>query len=144
MQSSSQRRRESTDERTRPKESRRLKNGAPAHEFTRDDRAKGGRARAEKIRRRKELRERFEVLELEDLAEAELEILDQALLRLNLLLASDDDRVALRAAIEVFDRTLGRPKQQREPGHSFEQWPDMDAALTEAHEKLAARLGTPY
>jgi hypothetical protein len=52
------------------------------------------------------------------------------------LLASDDERVALRAAIEVFDRTLGRPKQQREPGHSFEQWPDMDAALTEAHEKL--------
>jgi hypothetical protein len=93
------------------------------------------------MRRRKELRERFEVAELEGLAEAELELLDQALLRLNLLLASDDDRLALRAAVEVFDRTLGPPRRQRENGPSFEQWPDMNAALAEAHKKLAVRLG---
>lgn len=117
-----------------------LENRAAAHEFTREDRARGGRARAEKIRRRRELRERFEVEELEDLAGAELELLDQALLRLNLLLGSDDDRVALRAVVEVFDRTLGRPKQQCEFGRSLEQWPDMDAALAQAHQKLAARL----
>jgi hypothetical protein len=100
----------------------------------------GGPARAEKIRRRRELRERFEVEELEDLPGAELELLDQALVRLNLLLGSDDDRVALRAVVEVFDRTLGLPKQQREFGRSLEQWPDMDAALVQAHQKLAARL----
>jgi hypothetical protein len=47
--------------RTRSGQLRLLKNGAEAHEFTRDDRAKGGRARAEKIRKRKELRDRFEV-----------------------------------------------------------------------------------
>src|SRR5687768_5358131 len=91
-----------------------LKNGAPAHELTREDRAKGGRARAEKMRRGKELRERFEVADLEDLATAELELLGQALVRLNLLIASEDSRVALRACIEVFDRVLGRPRQQRQ------------------------------
>ena len=42
-----------------------LKNGAAAHEFTRDDRAKGGRVRAEKIKKRKELQERFDVATLE-------------------------------------------------------------------------------
>jgi hypothetical protein len=48
-----------------------LKNGARAHEFTREDRARGGRARAEKIRTRKALQERFEVEELEDLNDRE-------------------------------------------------------------------------
>jgi hypothetical protein len=47
--------------------SRLLKNGAPAHAFTPADRARGGYARAEKIRRRKELREQFDGPELEDL-----------------------------------------------------------------------------
>ena len=41
-------------------------------------------ARAEKMRSRKELRERLDVAELEDLAAAEPELLDQALARLNL------------------------------------------------------------
>jgi hypothetical protein len=68
-------------DRTGAEQSRLLKNGAAAHELTREDRAKGGRTRAEKIRRRKELRERFEVSQLEDLAGAELELLDQALVR---------------------------------------------------------------
>jgi hypothetical protein len=117
-----------------------LKNGAPAHELTREDRAKGGRARAEKIRRRKELRERFEVAQLEDLAGAELERLDQALVRLNLLIGSEDDRVALRAVIEVLDRTLGRPRQQQASNRSFEGGPNMETALAEAREKLALRL----
>jgi hypothetical protein len=59
-----------------------LKNGAAAHEFTREDRAKGGRVRAERMRKRKELRERFDAADLEDLAVAELELLDRALVRL--------------------------------------------------------------
>jgi hypothetical protein len=115
-----------------------LKNGASAHAFTREDRARGGHARAEKIRRRKELRERFEVDQLEDLAEAELELLDRALVRLNLLIGSEDDRVALRAVKEVLDRTLGRPRQTPEVGRSH--GPDMDAALAAAREKLVAAL----
>lgn len=118
-----------------------LKNGAPAHELTPEDRAKGGRARAEKIRRRKELRDRFEAAELEDLSSAELDLLDRALVRLNLLLASDDDRVALRACVEIFDRVLGRPRQQQEYGRSRETHRDMDAALAQARNKFAVRLG---
>lgn len=110
-----------------------LRNGVEAHELTREDRAKGGRARAEKLRRRKELRERFEVEQLEDLAEAEL--LDRAVVRLTLLLASDDDRVALRAAIEVLDRVLGKPK----PARSMVER-DFAAEAESAREKLATLL----
>jgi hypothetical protein len=121
-------------------QSRLLKNGAAAHAFTREDRARGGHARAEKIRRRKALRKQFDVAELEDLSAAEPELLDRAIARLNLLISSEDDRVALRAVREVLDRTLGRPRQ-RPDGGSSKQGPDMDAALALAHEKLAERLG---
>lgn len=116
-----------------------LKNGAAAHELTREDRAKGGRARAEKIRRRKELRERFQGAQLEDLAGG-LELLHQALVRLNLLIASEDERVALRAVIEVLDRTVGRPSRQDVCHCSFMERPNMETALAEAREKLALRL----
>src|SRR5438270_13620826 len=85
-----------------------LRNGVEAHELTREDRAKGGRASAEKLRKRKELRERLQLEQLADLAEAEL--LDRAVVRIALLIASEDDRVALRASIEVLDRVLGKPK----------------------------------
>jgi hypothetical protein len=139
MQPSSQRLLGPAGQPTGVEQSRLLKNGAAAHEFTREDRAKGGRVRAEKMRKRKELRERFEAADLEDLAEAELDVLDRALVRLNLLLASDDDRVALRAVMEVFNRVLGRPRQQEDHGRSFEHR-DMDTALAHAREKLAVRL----
>ena len=105
----------------------------------REDRARGGHARAEKIRRRKELREQFDVAELEDFAAAEPELLDQALARLYLLIGSEDDRVALRAVKEVLDRTLGRPRAPHDRG-SLKQRPDMDAALAGAREKLAALI----
>jgi hypothetical protein len=108
-----------------------LKNGAAAHEFTSEERAKGGRARAEKTRRRKELRERFEVDELEDLADADLELLDRALVRLALLVSSDDHRVALRACKEVFDRVLGRP-----PLAPAVVKRDYEADIERAREKL--------
>jgi hypothetical protein len=62
-------------------QSRLLKNGAAAHAFKREDRARGGHARAEKIRRCKALREQFDVAKLEDLTAAEL--LDRALAQLN-------------------------------------------------------------
>lgn len=121
----------------RIREPRLLKNGAPAHEFTHEDRAKGGRARAAKIRRRRELRERFEVAQLEDLAAGELELLDRALLRLGLLIASDDDRVAWRASKEVLDRVLGRPGPQQEYRGSIELRRDTEAELAQARERLA-------
>ena len=140
MQSASQIGLRSNGRGTAIEPSRVLKNGAVAHELTREDRAKGGRRRAEKIRRRRELRERFEIGQLEGVASAELELLDHALVRLNLLIGSEDDRVALRAVIVVFDRTLGRPRQRQAWDGSFEGAPDMETALAEAREKLAVRL----
>jgi hypothetical protein len=122
----------------RPEGARLLKNGAPAHAFTPEDRARGGQARAEKMRRRKELREQFDVAGLKDVTAADPELLNRALARLDLLIASDDDRVALRAVKEVLDRTLGRPRQRPDYGRS--QGPDMDAALAEAREKLSALI----
>jgi hypothetical protein len=119
-------------------QARLLKNGAAAHAFTREDRARGGHVRAGKIRKRKELREQFDGAELGDFVAAEPELLDRALARLNLLLGSEDDRIALRAVKEVLDRTLGRPRQQHEHGRS--RGPDMDAALAAAREKLVAAL----
>jgi hypothetical protein len=110
-----------------------LKNGAQAHELTREERAKGGRVRAEKLRKRKELRERLKIDQLEDLAEAEL--LDRAVIRLTLLLASDDDRVGLRGSIEVLDRVLGKPKPARS---TVER--DFAADAESAREKLAEML----
>jgi hypothetical protein len=118
---------------------RRLKNGAAAHSFTPEERARGGHARAEKIRRRKELREQLEAAEFEELTAAAPELLDRALVRLNLLIGSEDDRVALRAVREALDRTLGRPRQ-RNDGGSFLERPDMDAALVAARAKLAALI----
>jgi hypothetical protein len=138
MESSSQRRLGPAGQGTSVEESRLLKNGAPAHAFTPEDRARGGRARAEKMRRRKELRQQVELEALEDLTAAEPELLDRAVARLNLLIGSEDDRIALRAVKEVLDRTLGRPRQRHDFGHP--RGPDMDAALATAREKLAALI----
>jgi hypothetical protein len=77
-------------------QSRLLKNGVVAHEFTGADRARGGRARAQKIRNRKAL-EQLDIAEVEGVTAAEPELLDQALARLTVLILSEDDRVALRA-----------------------------------------------
>jgi hypothetical protein len=84
-------------------------------------------------------REQLDVAGPEASTAAEPELLDQALARLNLLIGSEDDRVALRAVREVLDRTLGRPRQ-RPDGGSAKQGPDMDAALAGAREKLGARI----
>jgi hypothetical protein len=72
------------------------------------------------------------------LAAAEAELLDRALTRLNLLIGSEDDRVALRAVKEVLDRTLGRPRERPEHGRSY--GPDMEAAAARAREGLAALI----
>ena len=86
----------------------------------------------------KSLGRRFDVAELEDFSADEPDLIDRALVRLNLLIASEDDRVALRAVKEVLDRTLGRPRQRHDSGHS--QGPDMDAASAAARETLAALI----
>ena len=75
----------------------------------------------------------MQVEQLEDLAEAEL--LDRAVVRIGLLIASDDDRVALRASIEVLDRVLGRPK----PAPSAPER-DFAAEVESAREKLAEMI----
>jgi hypothetical protein len=79
-----------------------LKSGADAHDFTREERAKGGRARAEKVRERREGAQAF--------ADEKLQaVLGEALHELEELLHSDDPRVKLKAAVVILDRTLGRP-----------------------------------
>jgi hypothetical protein len=86
---------------TRPgtEQSRLLRNGAAPHEFTREDRARGGRARTETAGRRQELRAQLDVAELQGVGPAEPALLDRALARPNLLIGSDDRWIsALRLA----------------------------------------------
>jgi hypothetical protein len=90
-----------------------LKSGADAHDFTREERAKGGRARAEKVRERREGAQAF--------ADEKLQaVLGEALHELEELLHSDDPRVKLKAAVVILDRTLGRPGQRLEHGGSID------------------------
>jgi hypothetical protein len=90
-----------------------LKSGADAHEFTGDERAKGGRVRAEKMRERREAAQAF--------ADEELQaVLGEALHELEELLHADDPHVKLKAAVVILDRTLGRPGQRLEHAGSIE------------------------
>lgn len=92
---------------------RRLKSGTDAHDFTPEERAKGGRARAEKLRARREAAQAF--------ADGELQaVLAAALHELEELLHSDDPHVKLKAAVVILDRTLGRPGQRLEHAGSIE------------------------
>jgi hypothetical protein len=92
---------------------RKLKSGADIHEFTDDERAKGGRARAEKMRERREAAQAF--------AEEHLQaVLAKALHEVEELLDSADPQVKLRAAVVILDRTLGRPGQRHEHAGSIE------------------------
>jgi hypothetical protein len=92
---------------------RTLKSGADAHDFTREERAKGGRARAEKLREGREAAQAF--------ADEQLQaVLAKALHELEELLHSDDPRVKLKAAVVILDRTLGRPGQRLEHAGSIE------------------------
>jgi hypothetical protein len=70
-------------------------------------RAKGGYARAAKLQAERRC--------AEALAEERLlSSLERALDRLEELLTSEDEQVALRAVGQVFDRVLGRPSQRHE------------------------------
>jgi hypothetical protein len=92
---------------------RMLKSGVDAHDFTPEERAKGGRARAEKLRERREAAQAF--------ADEQLQaVLAEALHELEELLHSDDSRVKLKEAVVILDRTLGRPGQRLEHAGSIE------------------------
>jgi hypothetical protein len=80
---------------------RKLKDGGTAHEFTDDDRSRGGHARAEKLRANKEEKRQLAL-------ERAGEFVDAALNRLEASLDSHDQRVALQAARDVLDRVLGK------------------------------------
>jgi len=74
---------------------------------TAETRSKGGHARGEKLRAdRAEARQAY----LEHLAS----LTSGALERLAELLESEDEQVAIRAAVAILDRVLGRPPQRVE------------------------------
>jgi hypothetical protein len=97
------------------------------HALTKEERSRGGHARAEKLR---EERAEAQALADEELSKA----VTQAVRRLAELVESEDEHVALRAAAQVLDRVLGRPTQ-RESG-SNEVHRDMEAEMARARDKL--------
>lgn len=96
---------------------------------TPETRAKGARAaNAAKARKKQERiaqhEERFESLA------------DKAINRLERLLDSEDDGVAVRAASQVLDRYLGKPSQR----HEHEGHVELGVDIEEARAKLADAL----
>jgi hypothetical protein len=81
----------------------------PRHKLTTEERSRGGLTRAAKMRAARELAD-----------ERLSDLLEKALDRLALLLDSEDDMVAVRAAREVFDRVLGKSTQRHEHSGTVE------------------------
>jgi hypothetical protein len=79
---------------------RKLKSGADAHEFTKEDAAKGGRARAESFQERRQAAEHAAGEQL-------VSGLEKALKRLEAMLDSENQQVAFRAVAVYLDRALG-------------------------------------
>jgi hypothetical protein len=80
---------------------RKLKSGADAHEFTTEDAAKGGRARAESFQERRHAAEQAADEQL-------VSGLAKALERLEGMLDSKNQHVAFRAITVYLDRALGK------------------------------------
>jgi hypothetical protein len=80
---------------------RKLKSGADAHEFTQEDAAKGGRARAENFQERRQAADEQLVAGLE-----------KALKRLEAMVDSENQQVAFRAVALYLDRALGKAALQ--------------------------------
>ena len=80
---------------------RKLKSGADAHEFTKEDAAKGGRARAESFQERRQAAEHAAGEQL-------VSGLEKALKRLEAMLDSENQQVAFRAVSTYLDRALGK------------------------------------
>jgi hypothetical protein len=81
---------------------RTLKSGAQAHDFTQEERAKGGRARTEKQRERREAAEE----KLGGVVDEAIECL------VDEMRAKGPDRT--RAAVHILDRVLGKSTQRLE------------------------------
>jgi len=84
---------------------RKLKSGADAHEFTQEDAAKGGRARAENFQERRQAAEQAAGEQL-------VGGLEKALQRLEGMLDSENQQVAFRAVAVYLDRALGKAALQ--------------------------------
>lgn len=84
---------------------RKLKSGADAHEFTKEDAAKGGRARAESFEERRQAAEHAAGEQL-------VSGLEKALKRLEAMLDSENQQVAFRAVSVYLDRALGKAALQ--------------------------------
>ena len=84
---------------------RKLKSGADAHEFTIEDAAKGGRARAESFQERRQAAEQAADERL-------VSGLANALERLEGMLDSKNEQVAFRAITVYLDRALGKAPVQ--------------------------------
>jgi hypothetical protein len=80
---------------------RKLKSGADAHEFTQQDAAKGGRARAENLQERRQAAEKAADEQL-------VSGLEKALKRLEAMVDSENEQVAFRAVSVYLDRALGK------------------------------------
>jgi hypothetical protein len=81
---------------------RKLKSGGKAHDFTQEERAKGGRARADKLQKRREAAEE----KLEGVVDEAIECLVAE------MRAKGPDRT--RAAVHILDRVLGKSTQRLE------------------------------
>ena len=76
----------------------------PRHKLTAEERAKGGRAKAEKIHAEREAARAEAEERLAGLTSKALDVLVE-------LLDSDDDQVRARGVAQVLDRVVGRPAQ---------------------------------
>ena len=100
-------------------EKRRLKSGAPAHDFTTEERRRGAQRtneiKRERTARRREKAEPLDLAEKLYLLKADQMLLLQTFNRLSSELNCSDCRHALAAAGLVL-KYLGRPRLPREPG----------------------------
>lgn len=96
---------------------------------TRESRAKGGKAKAEKLRAEREARVEKAQARFDTLA-------DKAISRLEALLDSEDHAVVVRAAKEILDRSLGKATQRHEHGGQV----DVTVEVAEVRDRLTARL----
>jgi hypothetical protein len=107
----------------------------PRHELTPDERGRGGRSRAQNLRAQ---REAAELLAAERLAK----VMDRTLDRLEELLASDNDAVAMRAVHEILDRVLGRSTHRHEHAGAVELAVDMPALRAKLDRLVEQRAKT--
>jgi hypothetical protein len=106
-----------------------------AKKAARESRSKGGLARAAKLR---EQRKRAEEL----VEERMLASLERALDRLDAMLDSEDEQVAIRAVREVLDRGLGKATARHEHGGRVDvvlMEAELQAARTKLDESIERR-----